>query len=160
MSSAMSRVAMIRKFRSSMTIIGSTRKTRTIRYAGPRRTGAKMPTPMEIHPGFDRAKRVDEALLPPKIRSRGKKISRSSTIISGRAISGSIGRRCSPLRPGVRPRDETLSPALFHHIDGLPDFSALRFTKYNQYDSMILPLMKYLQAHGVDPSNSASTSRT
>ncbi len=27
-----------------------------------------------------------------------------------------------------------------HHIDGLPDFSALRFTKYNQYESMILPL--------------------
>ena len=22
-----------------------------------------------------------------------------------------------------------------HHIDGLPDFSALRFTKYNQYES-------------------------
>jgi oleate hydratase len=36
-----------------------------------------------------------------------------------------------------------------HHIDGLPDFSALRFTKYNQYESMILPLVKYLQAHGV-----------
>ena len=36
-----------------------------------------------------------------------------------------------------------------HHIDGLPDFSALRFTKYNQYESMILPLIKYLQEHGV-----------
>ena len=36
-----------------------------------------------------------------------------------------------------------------HHIDGLPDFSALRFTKYNQYESMILPLMKYLEGHGV-----------
>lgn len=36
-----------------------------------------------------------------------------------------------------------------HHIDGLPDFTALRFTKYNQYESMILPLQKYLQAHGV-----------
>lgn len=36
-----------------------------------------------------------------------------------------------------------------HHIDGLPDFSALRFTKYNQYDSMILPLVKYLEAHNV-----------
>lgn len=36
-----------------------------------------------------------------------------------------------------------------HHIDGLPDFSALRFTKYNQYESMILPLQKYLEAHGV-----------
>ena len=36
-----------------------------------------------------------------------------------------------------------------HHIDGLPDFSALRFTKYNQYESMILPLTKYLEAHNV-----------
>ena len=36
-----------------------------------------------------------------------------------------------------------------HHIDGLPDFSALRFTKYNQFESIILPLVKYLEAHGV-----------
>ena len=36
-----------------------------------------------------------------------------------------------------------------HHIDGLPDFSALRFTKYNQYESRILPLVKYLENHGV-----------
>ena len=36
-----------------------------------------------------------------------------------------------------------------HHIDGLPDFSALRFTKYNQYESMILPLTKYLMDNGV-----------
>lgn len=37
-----------------------------------------------------------------------------------------------------------------HHIDGLPDFSALRFTKYNQYESMILPLIEYLKKHYVD----------
>lgn len=36
-----------------------------------------------------------------------------------------------------------------HHIGGLPDFTALRFTKYNQYESMILPLVKYLTSHGV-----------
>ena len=66
-----------------------------------------------------------------------------------------------------------------HHIDGLPlrlilagtlltalvffrqrdklvqaikdrkDFSMARFTKYNQYESMILPLVKYLESHGV-----------
>lgn len=36
-----------------------------------------------------------------------------------------------------------------HHIDGLPDFSALRFTKYNQYESLIMPLVNYLTAHGV-----------
>ena len=37
-----------------------------------------------------------------------------------------------------------------HHIDGLPDFGALRFTKYNQYESMILPLIEYLKKHDVD----------
>lgn len=36
-----------------------------------------------------------------------------------------------------------------HHIGGLPDFSAVRFTKYNQYESMILPLIKYLENHNV-----------
>ena len=36
-----------------------------------------------------------------------------------------------------------------HHIGGLPDFTALRFTKYNQYESMILPMVKYLEGHGV-----------
>ncbi|MDO4272396.1 MAG: oleate hydratase [Eubacteriales bacterium] len=36
-----------------------------------------------------------------------------------------------------------------HHIGGLPDFSALKFTKYNQYESLILPMVKYLEAHNV-----------
>lgn len=36
-----------------------------------------------------------------------------------------------------------------HHIGGLPDFSALKFTKYNQYESLALPLVKYLEDHGV-----------
>ena len=36
-----------------------------------------------------------------------------------------------------------------HHIGGLPDFSALKFTKYNQYESLILPMVKYLESHGV-----------
>ena len=36
-----------------------------------------------------------------------------------------------------------------HHIDGLPDFSALRFTRYNQYESIILPMVTYLKDHGV-----------
>ena len=36
-----------------------------------------------------------------------------------------------------------------HHIGGLPDFKALRFTKYNQYESMILPMVKYLEGFGV-----------
>ena len=36
-----------------------------------------------------------------------------------------------------------------HHIGGLPDFKALRFTRYNQYESMVLPIVKYLEEHGV-----------
>lgn len=36
-----------------------------------------------------------------------------------------------------------------HHVGGLPDFKALRFTKYNQYESMILPMIKYLESHNV-----------
>lgn len=37
-----------------------------------------------------------------------------------------------------------------HHIGGLPDFSALKFTKYNQYESLILPMQKYLEDAGVE----------
>ena len=36
-----------------------------------------------------------------------------------------------------------------HHIGGLPDFKALKFTKFNQYESLILPLQKYLEEKGV-----------
>src|SRR5271165_6704367 len=36
-----------------------------------------------------------------------------------------------------------------HHIDGLPDFSTLRFTKYNQYESLVLPLTTWLRQQGV-----------
>ncbi len=36
-----------------------------------------------------------------------------------------------------------------HHIGGLPDFKALRFTKYNQYESMILPMINYLESYNV-----------
>ncbi len=37
-----------------------------------------------------------------------------------------------------------------HHIDGLPDFTALKFNKYNQYDSMVKPIIDYLEDNGVD----------
>ncbi|MCD7936451.1 MAG: oleate hydratase [Tannerellaceae bacterium] len=36
-----------------------------------------------------------------------------------------------------------------HHVDGLPDLSALKFTKYNQYESLVIPLVKYLKDQGV-----------
>ncbi|MFA5605949.1 MAG: oleate hydratase [Leucobacter sp.] len=37
-----------------------------------------------------------------------------------------------------------------HQIKGLPDFSTLKFTKYNQYESLVLPLVTWLQEHGVN----------
>lgn len=37
-----------------------------------------------------------------------------------------------------------------HHIDALADFSSLKFTKYNQYESLVLPLLTYLKDQGVD----------
>ncbi len=37
-----------------------------------------------------------------------------------------------------------------HHVEGLPDFKALRFTKYNQYESLILPMIEYLKKHNVN----------
>lgn len=37
-----------------------------------------------------------------------------------------------------------------HHIGGMPDFKAVRFTRRNQYESMILPLIKYLESNNVD----------
>ena len=37
-----------------------------------------------------------------------------------------------------------------HHIGGLPDFSALKFTRYNQYESLILPMKRYLEDAGVE----------
>jgi len=36
-----------------------------------------------------------------------------------------------------------------HHVGGLPDLSALKFTKYNQYESMVLPLTRWLMDQGV-----------
>ncbi|MGP3685751.1 oleate hydratase [Streptomyces sp. IBSNAI002] len=36
-----------------------------------------------------------------------------------------------------------------HHVGGLPDLSALKFTKYNQYESMVLPLTRWLVDQGV-----------
>ncbi|KHD43379.1 oleate hydratase [Streptococcus hongkongensis] len=37
-----------------------------------------------------------------------------------------------------------------HHIGGLPDFTSLKFNKYNQYDSMVKPIIAYLESHHVD----------
>jgi oleate hydratase len=37
-----------------------------------------------------------------------------------------------------------------HHIKGLPDFTALKFTRYNQYESLVKPLLSFLKEHGVD----------
>ncbi|MGG5319047.1 oleate hydratase [Enterococcus sp. AZ072] len=37
-----------------------------------------------------------------------------------------------------------------HHIKGLPDFTALKFTRYNQYESLVKPLLSFLKDQGVD----------
>lgn len=37
-----------------------------------------------------------------------------------------------------------------HHVDGLTDLSALQFTKHDQYTSFVLPIVKYLEDHGVN----------
>jgi len=36
-----------------------------------------------------------------------------------------------------------------HHIDSLSNLSSLRFTKYNQYESLIQPMIKFLEEKGV-----------
>ncbi len=36
-----------------------------------------------------------------------------------------------------------------HQIAGMPDFSTLKFTRYNQYESLVLPLVSWLLDHGV-----------
>ncbi len=36
------------------------------------------------------------------------------------------------------------------HVGCLKNLSSLRFTKYNQYESLILPIVHYLTEHGVD----------
>lgn len=35
-----------------------------------------------------------------------------------------------------------------HHVGGLPDLSALRFTRYDQYHSLVLPMVRWLKDHG------------
>ncbi len=35
-----------------------------------------------------------------------------------------------------------------HQIAGMPDFSTLKFTKYNQFESLVQPLVTWLQGHG------------
>lgn len=36
-----------------------------------------------------------------------------------------------------------------HHIGGLPDMSTLKFTRYNQYESLVQPLIRWLTDQGV-----------
>ncbi len=36
-----------------------------------------------------------------------------------------------------------------HHVAGLPNLSALQFTRYDQYESLVVPLMKWLKDKGV-----------
>ncbi|WP_077074429.1 oleate hydratase [Aedoeadaptatus urinae] len=36
-----------------------------------------------------------------------------------------------------------------HHVAGLPDLSALQFTRYDQYESIVVPMMRWLKDKGV-----------
>lgn len=36
-----------------------------------------------------------------------------------------------------------------HHVGGLPDLSALQFSRHDQYTSFVKPMVKYLEDHGV-----------
>ncbi len=36
-----------------------------------------------------------------------------------------------------------------HHIDGQPNLTAVMYTRYNQYESFVLPLVDWLKQHGV-----------
>ena len=36
-----------------------------------------------------------------------------------------------------------------HHFGGFPDLSAIKFTRYNQFDSLIRPVQAWLEQHGV-----------
>lgn len=36
-----------------------------------------------------------------------------------------------------------------HHVGGLPDLSALQFTRYDQYESIVVPMMRWLKDQGV-----------
>ncbi|KAI0011223.1 oleate hydratase [Xylariaceae sp. FL0662B] len=36
-----------------------------------------------------------------------------------------------------------------NHVHGMPDFSTIGFSRYNQYESLVLPLQKFLTDHGV-----------
>lgn len=37
-----------------------------------------------------------------------------------------------------------------HHVGGLADFTSLKFNRYNQYESMVKPVLAYLADHNVD----------
>lgn len=37
-----------------------------------------------------------------------------------------------------------------HHVGGLPDLSALQFSRHDQYTSFVKPMVKYLQDHGAN----------
>ncbi|MDR3127715.1 MAG: oleate hydratase, partial [Bifidobacteriaceae bacterium] len=36
-----------------------------------------------------------------------------------------------------------------HHIDRMPDVSCLKYTKFNQFESLIMPMVEYLKSHNV-----------
>ena len=65
--------------------------------------------------------------------------------------SGCTGGPCLPIENWHSALEMKLYFQRFiHHIAGLPDFSALKFTRYNQYESLILPCRSTWRRPGVD----------
>ena len=96
------------------------------------------------------AMEIMELFFTPDEKLYDRPITTSLTTRCSPPTSGCTGAPCSRSRTGT-PRLEMklYIKRYIHHIAGLPDFSALRFTRYNQYESMILPLIEYLRAAGV-----------
>ena len=64
---------------------------------------------------------------------------------------GFIGKQCFAFEPWHSAMEMRRYLMRFvHHIGGLADFSALKFTKYNQYESLVLPMIEYLKSHSVN----------
>lgn len=88
-----------------------------------------------------------------------KKISIFSQIISGRKTFASTGR---PYLPSSALEMKLYLCCYVHHIDGLLDFIALWFTKLNQYERLIMPLVRYLESnrfrieYGINAKTSSS----
>lgn len=64
--------------------------------------------------------------------------------------SGCTGAPCLHLKLAQCTGNETVFPTVYPPYFRFAGFSALKFTRYNQYESLILPMKKYLEDAGVE----------